>query len=71
MKVFITIVIDKLECEKLSDEEKVKIIRADHHGHVLTMIDEVYDLVQNDIPVQLRITNLPPRSSEFIKASEM
>lgn len=72
MKIFMTVVLDKIDVpeEGRVEEEKLKE-EMDQHCHVMALIEIVYNLVQDDIPVQLRITNLPPRSTEYTRASDI
>ena len=38
---------------------------------LVIMIDHVLDMIKEDVPVQFKITNLPPRRSGFVKASDL
>ena len=66
IKVFITIEVSSKDISE--DEETHMNIVADP---ISIMIDNVFDMVKEDIPVQFKITNLPPRRSGFVKASDL
>lgn len=77
MKVFMTVVMNKNDVKNaksngMDEDSTVTIIRLGKEvKNIYGILNQTYTLIQNEIPVQLRITNLPSRSSEFIKASEI
>ena len=68
-----TIVLSKYEyCEDNEAElRRVSGEEMDRAKQVNKIIEVVYKLIQDDVPVQLRITNLPPRSTEYTRASDI
>lgn len=66
IKVFITIEVSSKDINE--DEETHMNIVADP---ISIMIDNVFDMIKEDVPVQFKITNLPPRRSGFVKASDL
>ncbi|MCK4829245.1 hypothetical protein KA005_76685 [bacterium] len=66
MKVFTTVEISKEDLDKPVDEEIKPRIK------VLAMVDMFLELVESEIPVQLKFTNMPPRPYPgFRPASEI
>jgi len=55
MKVFTTVEISKEDLDKTVDGEICFKLR------IHTMLDVFLDLIDEDIPVQIKFTNLPPR----------
>lgn len=63
MKVFITM---ELKSKDLpTDKENI------YHHNIDQVIDLALNLISEDIPTQLKITNLPPRKLGFRPASEL
>jgi len=66
MKVFTTVEISKEDLDKTVDEEICFKVR------IHTMLDLFLDMIEADIPVQIKFTNLPPRPYPgFRPASEI
>ncbi|MBA7490176.1 hypothetical protein ES702_00711 [subsurface metagenome] len=63
MKVFITM---ELKAKDLPNDKDDA-----YQGNVDQIIDLALNLISDDIPTQLKITNLPPRKLGFRPASEL
>lgn len=63
MKVFITMELKSKDLPNEQDDE--------HQRNVDQVIDLALNLISEDIPTQLKITNLPPRRTGFRPASEL
>ena len=66
IKIFITV---DMKSEDVDiDPESKEVIPNEE---LLYLLDVVHIAISKDVPSQLKITNLPPRRSGFIKASEL
>jgi len=59
MKVFLTVSIEEKDLKL--DEQKEQILRIKIRG----LIDSVLGMMKDELGVQLKLTNLPPRKGEM------
>jgi len=76
MKVFITVDLTKEDIKEwyISSREMpidIKTKEMIPDNFIINLFDMVCELIEKEIPVQLKITNLPPRRIGFRPASEL